>query len=120
MPGQDNSVCESNTSKAEMFSEIRMTPLMIAALGLLMVATAFLSGLFGMAGGLILIGVLLTILPLPSAMALHAITQMPPTAGGRFCGGATSRGGRFCAVFSVARFRLGLGRSPPPCPALRY
>src|SRR6187549_3326334 len=37
-----------------------MTPLMIAALGVLMVATAFLSGLFGMAGG----------------MVLHAITQM--------------------------------------------
>jgi uncharacterized membrane protein YfcA len=53
-----------------------MTPLLISALGLLMVATAFLSGLFGMAGGLILIGVLLTILPLPSAMVLHAITQM--------------------------------------------
>src|SRR6202030_3429798 len=53
-----------------------MTPLMIAALGLLMVATAFLSGLFGMAGGLILIGVLLTLMPLPSAMALHAVTQM--------------------------------------------
>ena len=29
-----------------------MTPLLIAALGLLMVATAFLSGLFGMAGGI--------------------------------------------------------------------
>ena len=53
-----------------------MTPLMIAALGLLMVATAFLSGLFGMAGGLILIGVLLTLMPLPTAMVLHAITQM--------------------------------------------
>src|SRR5258705_9178014 len=53
-----------------------MTPLLMTALGLLMVATAFLSGLFGMAGGLILIGVLLTILPLPSAMVLHAITQM--------------------------------------------
>jgi uncharacterized membrane protein YfcA len=53
-----------------------MTPLMIAALGLLMVATAFLSGLFGMAGGLILIGVLLALMPLPSAMVLHAITQM--------------------------------------------
>ena len=53
-----------------------MTPLLIASLGLLMVGTAFLSGLFGMAGGLILIGVLLTILPLPSAMVLHAITQM--------------------------------------------
>src|ERR1700686_3604529 len=53
-----------------------MTPLMIAALGLLMVATAFLSGLFGMAGGLVLIGVLLALMPLPSAMVLHAITQM--------------------------------------------
>ncbi|MGC2777544.1 MAG: sulfite exporter TauE/SafE family protein, partial [Bradyrhizobium sp.] len=53
-----------------------MTPVLIAALGLLMVATAFLSGLFGMAGGLILIGVLLAIMPLPAAMVLHAITQM--------------------------------------------
>ncbi len=53
-----------------------MTPPMIASLGALMVATAFLSGLFGMAGGLILIGVLLALLPLPSAMVLHAITQM--------------------------------------------
>jgi uncharacterized membrane protein YfcA len=53
-----------------------MTPLMIALLGMLMVGTAFLSGIFGMAGGLILIGVLLTVLPLPSAMVLHAITQM--------------------------------------------
>jgi uncharacterized protein len=43
-----------------------MTPLMIASLGALMVATSFLSGLFGMAGGLILIGVLLTILPMAS------------------------------------------------------
>ena len=53
-----------------------MTPLVIAALGLLMVATSFLSGLFGMAGGLILIGVLLALMPLPTAMVLHAITQM--------------------------------------------
>ncbi len=53
-----------------------MTPLMIAMLGLLMVATSFLSGIFGMAGGLILIGVLLTLMPLPTAMVLHAITQM--------------------------------------------
>src|ERR1700693_275815 len=57
-----------------------MTALMIAALGLLMVATAFLSGLFGMAGGLILIRVLLTLMPLPSAMVLHAITQMASNA----------------------------------------
>lgn len=41
-----------------------------------MVATAFLSGIFGMAGGLVLIGVLFLVLPLPDAMALHAVTQM--------------------------------------------
>ena len=41
-----------------------------------MVATAFVSGIFGMAGGLILIGVLLALLPVPEAMALHAVTQM--------------------------------------------
>src|ERR1700685_2083551 len=48
---------------------------MIATLGFLMVATSFLSGLFGMAGGLILIGVLLPLMRVPSAMVLHAITQ---------------------------------------------
>jgi uncharacterized protein len=46
------------------------------ALAAAMVATAFLSGLFGMAGGLVLIGILLALLPLPEAMALHAVTQM--------------------------------------------
>src|SRR3984893_16169927 len=76
MPEQDNSVCARRPSAAELSPEIRMTPLLIAALGLLMVATPFLSGLFGMAGGLILIGVLLTLMPLPTAMVLHAITQM--------------------------------------------
>ena len=36
----------------------------------------FRSGVFGMAGGLILIGVLLVVLPLPTAMVVHAVTQM--------------------------------------------
>jgi uncharacterized membrane protein YfcA len=49
---------------------------MILAIGSVMVGTAFLSGIFGMAGGLILIGILLVLLPLPDAMALHAVTQM--------------------------------------------
>jgi uncharacterized membrane protein YfcA len=53
-----------------------MTPLLIALLGAVMVATAFLSGLFGMAGGMILIGILLALLPVPAAMVLHAVTQM--------------------------------------------
>ena len=53
-----------------------MTALMAASLSLLMIGTAFLSGIFGMAGGLILIGVLLVVFPLPTAMVLHAVTQM--------------------------------------------
>ncbi|HEV8390497.1 MAG TPA: TSUP family transporter [Dongiaceae bacterium] len=43
----------------------------LAALG-----TSFLSGIFGMIGGLVLMGLLLLFLPVPVAMTLHAITQM--------------------------------------------
>jgi uncharacterized membrane protein YfcA len=50
--------------------------LLIATLSLTMLGTAFLSGIFGMAGGMILIGVLLALLPLPEAMVLHGVTQM--------------------------------------------
>jgi uncharacterized membrane protein YfcA len=53
-----------------------MTPALVLALSATMVATSFLSGIFGMAGGLILVGILLALLPVPDAMALHAITQM--------------------------------------------
>ena len=53
-----------------------MTALMMVLLCLVMVATSFLSGIFGMAGGLILIGVLLALLPVPTAMVLHAVTQI--------------------------------------------
>jgi uncharacterized membrane protein YfcA len=53
-----------------------MTAFMALSLSLLMIGTAFLSGIFGMAGGLILIGVLLVVFPLPTAMVLHAVTQM--------------------------------------------
>ena len=53
-----------------------MSPLLMALLCLVMVATAFLSGIFGMAGGMVLIGILLVLLPVPAAMVLHAVTQM--------------------------------------------
>jgi uncharacterized membrane protein YfcA len=53
-----------------------MSPLLISALCVLMLGTSFLSGIFGMAGGLILIGVLLAIMPVPDAMMLHGVTQM--------------------------------------------
>ena len=38
--------------------------------------TAFISGILGMAGGMILMGVLIAVLPLPTAMMLHGITQL--------------------------------------------
>jgi uncharacterized protein len=53
-----------------------MTIFMAAALSALMIFTALLSGVFGMAGGLILIGVLFALFPVPQAMILHAVTQM--------------------------------------------
>src|SRR5262249_27620971 len=53
-----------------------MTAALAASLALLMIFTALLSGVFGMAGGLILVGVLLVVMPLPQAMVLHAVTQM--------------------------------------------
>ena len=48
----------------------------LAALLAAMVATSFLSGIFGMAGGMILMGILLALLSVPEAMTLHAVAQM--------------------------------------------
>jgi uncharacterized membrane protein YfcA len=53
-----------------------MSPLLISVLCLTMVGTSLLSGIFGMAGGMILVGVLLAVMPVPEAMMLHGVTQM--------------------------------------------
>ena len=54
-----------------------MTPaLVLAILGAATLITSFISGILGMAGGLILMGVLLALLPLPAAMMLHGISQL--------------------------------------------
>ena len=53
-----------------------MTLTLAVMLWAVIVGTSFLSGVFGMAGGLVLVGVLLALLPLPAAMALHAVTQI--------------------------------------------
>jgi uncharacterized protein len=47
-----------------------------AALGASILGTSFLSGIFGMAGGMILMGILLAIMPVAAAMVLHGVTQM--------------------------------------------
>src|SRR5262245_33159122 len=47
-----------------------------AALAAAVLATSFLSGIFGMAGGMILMGIVLALLPVASAMVLHGVTQL--------------------------------------------
>lgn len=57
-----------------------MTVALMLGLCAVMVGTSFLSGVFGMAGGLALVGVLLALMPLPVAMSLHTMTQTASSA----------------------------------------
>ena len=50
--------------------------LIFICIAIAVLVTSFISGILGMAGGMILMGVLLALLPLPAAMLLHGITQM--------------------------------------------
>jgi len=68
--GKNNSFCAGRTGGQNKGREIPMTPLTIAALGALMVGTRFLSGCSA-GPRLILIGVLLILMPLPTAMVLQ-------------------------------------------------
>jgi len=52
------------------------TPWIVAGLAATIVATSFLSGIFGMAGGMVLMGFLLATLPVQTAMVMHGIIQM--------------------------------------------
>ena len=52
------------------------TVLLIAILAVSSLVTSFISGILGMAGGMILMGILLAVVPLPQAMMLHGITQL--------------------------------------------
>lgn len=52
------------------------TPLVLAALAVVAVVTSFVSGIFGMAGGMLLIGFLLLLLPVPVAMVFHGVIQI--------------------------------------------
>jgi uncharacterized membrane protein YfcA len=48
----------------------------LAALAVVAVITSFISGIFGMAGGMLLIGFLLVFLPVPVAMVFHGVIQI--------------------------------------------
>ena len=52
----------------------------LALLAVSALVTSFISGILGMAGGMILMGILLAVVPLPLAMMLHGITQLASNA----------------------------------------
>ena len=56
------------------------TPLLYAILAVSGLATSFISGILGMAGGMILMGILLALMSVPAAMMLHGITQLASNA----------------------------------------
>jgi uncharacterized protein len=52
-----------------------MTPLTLSLIGFTIISTSFISGLFGMAGGMILVGVLLVYFDVATAMVIFSIIQ---------------------------------------------
>ena len=82
-----------------------MTPLLISVLCLAMVGTSFLSGIFGMAGGMILVGILLVLLPVPEAMMLHGVTQMASNGWRGLLWSSTCAGWRSAPTCPAARSR---------------
>jgi uncharacterized membrane protein YfcA len=52
-----------------------MTPLSFALIGFTIISTSFLSGLFGMAGGMILLGVLLVYFDVATGMVIFSVIQ---------------------------------------------
>lgn len=56
------------------------TVLSLAILAASALVTSFISGILGMAGGMILMGILLAMMPVPAAMMLHGVTQLASNA----------------------------------------
>jgi len=53
-----------------------MSPIAAAIILVTVLVTSFLSGIFGMAGGIIFMGVLATLVPVATAMMIHGAVQM--------------------------------------------
>ena len=53
-----------------------MSPISAAIILVTVLATSFLSGIFGMAGGIIFMGVLAALVPVATAMIIHGTVQM--------------------------------------------
>lgn len=74
-----------------------LTALLVVAL----LVTSILSGVFGMAGGMVLMGVLVFLLPVPTAMILQGVTQLA-------CNGwRATMWWRYVKLQIVVRFALG-------------
>ena len=56
------------------------TAVLAAILAVSGLVTSFVSGILGMAGGMILMGILLALMPVPAAMMLHGVTQLASNA----------------------------------------
>src|SRR5574342_57501 len=59
----------------------RVTLSIVSLIAFSTLVTSSISGILGMAGGMILLGVLLAVLPLPAAMMLHGISQLASNGG---------------------------------------
>ncbi len=55
---------------------VALTPFAFALIGFTIISTSFLSGLFGMAGGMILVGVLLAYFDVATGMVIFSVIQM--------------------------------------------
>lgn len=72
-----------------------------AVFSVLVLATSFLSGVFGMAGGMVLMGALIFMMPVPTAMVLHGVTQLASN------GWRATLWWRYVKLQIVVRFALG-------------
>lgn len=94
-----------------------MSVAVLALLGSASLFTSFVSGILGMAGGMMLMGILIAVMPVSAAMTLHGITQFTsnanrawmlrreihwPTIRGYVAGGAVAAG-----FFALIHFKLG-------------
>jgi uncharacterized protein len=79
-----------------------MSPLLILAFAATVLVTSFIAGIFGMAGGMLLMGVLLFMVSVPDAMVLHGVAQMASN------GSRSFLWHRYILWRVVARYVLGL------------
>jgi uncharacterized membrane protein YfcA len=71
-----------------------VNPTVIAVLAVSILLTAILSGIFGMAGGMILMGIITWIMPVEAAMVMHGVTQ------------TASNGFRAALLYRAIRWRV--------------